>query len=146
MVYLGIDYGERRIGLSHGDDLGVAFPEAAATGETEEERLSFIGQLIEHRGVDVLILGMPYHMNGSKGAKAREVEAFADRLREKFDRPVEFVDERLTSEEARKRLGKKLGSDRASRQSGVLDSAAATLILQDYLDQKIPLEIPEEEF
>ena len=142
--YLGIDYGEKRIGLSWGDELGLAFPLEAAHQETLEERWQAIGAQIAARQVTALILGMPYNMDGSIGFKAREVEAFAGELRAKFGLPVHLVDERLSSSEARKLLGKRLGRDRETRQSGLLDSAAATLILQDYLDQHHGAGFPEE--
>lgn len=134
--YLGIDYGEKRVGLSFGDELGLAFPVEPATQETAEGRLEHLYEMIKARGVTRLVVGMPYHMNGSKGVKAREAEAFGRELARHFGLPVDFVDERLSSSEAKARMGSKYRDDPAFRKTGKLDSAAATLILQDYLDEK----------
>lgn len=143
--YLGIDYGEKRIGLSFGDELGLAFPLPAANQVSGEERLDFLGGVIAERKIRTLVVGMPYNMNGSIGFKAREVEVFAELLKNRFALPIHLVDERLSTAEARRRLGSRLGTDRESRRSGVLDSAAATLILQDYLDQHVETSWPEAE-
>lgn len=133
---MGIDYGEKRVGLSYGDELGLASPLAAAVEPTKEERLRHIGQVIGERKVTELVVGHPLNMDGSVGFKAREVEKFVARLEERFALPVHLVDERLTSYEAEERL--KAKGKKASRASGVVDSLAATLILQDFLDRKFP--------
>ncbi|MCB1119999.1 MAG: Holliday junction resolvase RuvX [Verrucomicrobiae bacterium] len=145
MNYLGIDYGEKRIGLSFGDSLGLAVPIAAAVEKTEEERLDHILEVIEKRRIERLVVGMPFNMDGSTGFKAREVEDFISRLRGKFSLPIDTVDERLTSHQVEQQIkGQKRKVD---RRSGEIDSRAASLILQDYLDQKLgqSLEFPEED-
>ena len=76
-------------------------------------------------------------MDDMPGAKAKEVEAFAARLRAEFGLPVHLVDERLTSYEAESTIAK--SKRREVRASGIIDSRAATLILQDFLNQKFPL-------
>jgi putative holliday junction resolvase len=70
------------------------------------------------------------------GPKAKEAEAFAQRLRGELALPVHLVDERLTSYEAESSIPK--ARRREVRASGLIDSRSATLILQDYLDQKFP--------
>jgi len=75
-------------------------------------------------------------MDGSVGFKAKEVDAFATRLKATFGLPVHLVDETLTSSEAEASIPKK--DRRGVRDSGLIDSRAACLILQDYLDQKFP--------
>jgi putative Holliday junction resolvase len=82
------------------------------------------------------VLGYPYNMDGSVGFKAKEVDAFAARLRAEFGLPVHLVDETLTSAEAESSIAKK--DRRGLRDSGLVDSRAACLILQDYLDQHFP--------
>ncbi|MCH8474305.1 MAG: Holliday junction resolvase RuvX [Opitutales bacterium] len=143
--YLGIDYGERRIGLSFGDELGLAFPEQPANQDSPEDRFRHLEHIIKSRRITRLVVGMPYHMNGAKGAKAREAEAFGEELARRFGMPVDYVDERLSSSEAKARMGKKFRDDPAFRKTGQLDSAAATLILQDYLDEKGFGQFPHEE-
>lgn len=134
---LGIDYGEKRIGLSFGDDLGLASPLPAAVERTKEERLQHIGRIIRERRVTILIMGYPLNMNGTVGPKAKEVEVFAKVLEERFQLPVHLADERLTSFEAEANL--KSRKRKVTRASGEVDSIAATLILQDYLTHKFPV-------
>lgn len=133
MNYLGIDYGEKRIGLSFGDTLGLAIPIEAAVESTEEARFKHIEQTILQRKVTHLVVGMPYNMDGSTGFKAKEVEAFIVKLKDRFSLPVATVDERLTSHQVEQQL--KAQNRKLDRKSGEIDSRAASLILQDYLDQ-----------
>ena len=133
MHYLGIDWGEKRIGLSYGDGLGVAVPLPAATGASIDERLQKIALCIEQRKIDVIVVGYPYNMDGSVGAKVEQVEAFIALLEQKFSLPVHRSDERLTTYHAEQSSRSLKLKD--SRSSGALDSRAATLVLQDFLDQ-----------
>lgn len=134
--YLGIDYGEKRIGLSFGDELGLATPLPAAVESSKAKRLDHIGRVIEKRKVTALIVGYPLNMDGSAGFKAKEVDQFVALLKERFQLPVHLIDERLTSRDAENRLrGRK---KKVTRESGIVDSVAASLILQDFLDQQIP--------
>jgi putative holliday junction resolvase len=137
MRCIGIDYGERRVGLSYGDDIGVATPLNAAIQDTEDERIDFLVKLAEDRGATELVFGYPYNMDGSVGFKAKEVDAFIEKVLAKIDLPVHRIDERLTSHVASK--GFKKGRDDVLRRSGKIDSAAAALILQDFLDQRVVL-------
>ncbi|MDD3180679.1 MAG: Holliday junction resolvase RuvX [Opitutaceae bacterium] len=136
MRCLGIDYGARRIGLSHGDELGVATPLPALTGATAEHRWQRLSAIILQRGITDLVVGYPYNMDGSVGFKAREVDAFVAQLKQRFALPVHLVDETLTSYEAEETVPKKARRD--LRASGLVDSRAACLILQDFLDQRPP--------
>ena len=133
--FLGIDYGEKRIGLSWGDDLGVAMPLPAATASREEERWSRIEEVIREQRIDELVVGYPYNMDGSVGFKAREVDRFVEALKTRFAGPVHLVDELLTSSVAEERYRRR--KTKVDRKSGRVDSHAAALILQDFLDQRI---------
>jgi putative Holliday junction resolvase len=136
MHCLGIDYGTRRVGLAQGDEIGVATPLPALVDADEGVRWQKLGELIRQRRVTDLVLGYPYNMDGSVGFKAKEVDAFAAKLKAAFGLPVHLVDETLTSSEAESSIAKK--DRRGVRDSGLIDSRAACLILQDYLDQKFP--------
>lgn len=145
MNVLGIDYGEKRIGLSFGDTLGLAVPIPAAVESSEEARLNHIQSVIRERRIARLVVGMPFNMDGSAGFKAQEVEGFIETLKARFQLPVSTVDERLTSHQVEEHLkGEKRKVD---RRSGEVDSRAAALILQDYLDQTLGqnLEIPADD-
>jgi len=139
MRCLGIDYGTKRVGLAHGDDIGVATPLPALVDGEERMRWTKLAEVIRQRRITDLVLGYPYNMDGSVGFKAKEVDAFAARLKAQFDLPVHLVDETLTSYDAESSVPKK--SRRDVRDSGLIDSRAACLILQDFLDQRFPPQI-----
>ncbi len=143
MKCLGIDYGERRIGLSFGDEIGVATPLPALIDAEPEKRWTALGQLIRQRRITDIVLGYPLNMDETEGFKTKEVEKFAERLRAEFALPVHFVDERLTSYEAESSIPKSKRRD--VRASGLIDSRAATIILQDFLEQRLTLPPPPEE-
>ena len=141
MRCLGIDYGTKRVGLAQGDDIGVATPLPALVDADAGVRWRKLGELIRARRITDLVLGYPYNMDGTVGFKAKEVDAFAAQLRTEFALPVHLVDETLTSAEAESSIAKK--DRRGVRDSGLVDSRAACLILQDYLNEKFPPEITE---
>ena len=133
MRCIGIDYGTRRIGLAYGDELGVATPLPALTSADAAKRRAALASVVKQRRATDLVLGHPLNMDDSAGTKAREVEAFAAQLRAEFGLPVHLVDERLTSYEAEATVAK--AKRREVRASGIVDSRAATMILQDFLNQ-----------
>jgi putative Holliday junction resolvase len=141
MRCLGIDYGTKRVGLAHGDEIGVATPLPALVDADAAVRWRRLGELIRQRRITDLVLGYPYNMDGSVGFKAKEVDGFAAKLKAEFGLPVHLVDETLTSSEAESSIAKK--DRRSVRDSGLIDSRAACLILQDYLDQKFPPQLSE---
>jgi putative Holliday junction resolvase len=143
MRCLGIDYGTKRVGLAHGDEIGVATPLPALTDADEAVRWRKLGEVIRQRRITDLVLGYPYNMDGSVGFKAKEVDAFAAKLKAAFGLPVHLIDETLTSSEAESSIAKK--DRRAVRDSGLIDSRAACLILQDYLNEKLPPVPPPDE-
>ncbi|MDR2430238.1 MAG: Holliday junction resolvase RuvX [Puniceicoccales bacterium] len=139
--FLGIDHGDRRIGLSFGDDIGVAVPVPAAVGGSEDERLRHIGGEIRRRCVTDLVVGYPLNMDGSEGPRTVVVDAFIARLEALFGLPVHRVDEGLSSVEAEgsfssRQRGRSVRERRRHRSTGELDSRAATVILQDFLNAR----------
>lgn len=140
MRCVGIDYGTRRIGLAYGDDLGLATPLPAVVEAEPARRWDGLLAAIRLRRATDLVLGYPYNMDGTAGFKAREVEAFAERLRAETGLPVHFVDERLTSHEAESSIPAHRRRD--LRASGLVDSRSAAIILQDFLNQRIPPVLP----
>ncbi|MEO5957486.1 MAG: Holliday junction resolvase RuvX [Opitutaceae bacterium] len=143
MRCLGIDYGSRRIGLSYGDELGVATPLAALVENDRAKQRAALAVLVRQRRVTEIVIGHPLNMDDTAGPKAKEAEAFAESLRAEFGLPVHLVDERLTSYEAESTIAK--SKRRELRSSGIVDSRAATLILQDYLNQKFGVPPPPED-
>lgn len=143
MRCLGIDHGARRIGLSYGDELGVATPLPALIEADEGMRWNALLAMVALRRITDIVLGHPLNMDDSAGPKAKEAEAFAARLRVATGLPVHLIDERLTSYEAESTIAKSKRRD--VRASGIIDSRAATIILQDFLDLKIPAPPPEDQ-
>jgi putative Holliday junction resolvase len=144
MRFLGIDHGTRRIGLAYGDDIGVATPLAAISAEDPAKRWAGLAAVLKERRITEVVVGHPINMDGSSGPKALEVEEYAGRIRKEFGLPVHLVDERLTSYEAESTIAP--SKRRAVRKTGLIDSRAATIILQDFLDGRMPGEAagPEE--
>ncbi|MBD2022612.1 Holliday junction resolvase RuvX [Leptolyngbya sp. FACHB-36] len=132
---LGLDVGKRRIGVAGCDGTGLI-----ATGLTTIERKSFesvlaqLRQLVAERRVQVLVVGLPYSMDGTLGFQARHVQKFANSMAAALHLPLEFVDERLTSFHAEQLLQAENISP--SRNKGLIDRKAASLILQQWLDER----------
>ena len=132
---LGLDVGSKRIGVAGCDGTGLI-----ASGLTTIERTSFdtdvaqLRELVELRQVQVLVVGVPYSMDGTLGFQARKVQKFAARLAEALQLPVEYVDERLTSFEAEELL--KAEKRSPSRNKALIDRKAAAIILQQWLDDR----------
>lgn len=131
---LGIDYGRRRMGLSFADELGIALPLKAIPGTEETGCLEALAKVVRDRNPDLFVVGYPLNMDGSAGARALEVDAFIEELHQLFDLPVEKVDERLTTYQAKS--DQKGVRGRRRKIPGELDSAAATLILRDFLESQ----------
>jgi putative Holliday junction resolvase len=132
---LGLDVGSKRIGVAGCDGTGLI-----ATGLTTIERTSFNGDVeqvrewVEQRQVQLLVVGLPYSIDGTLGFQARQIKKFAKRLAKALELPVEYVDERLTSVEAEELIK---GERRSlSQNKGLIDRKAAALILQQWLDAR----------
>jgi putative Holliday junction resolvase len=132
---LGLDFGVKRIGVAGCDRTGLI-----ATGITTIERTSFdqdvlqLRELVHERQVEILVMGLPYSMDGSLGFQARQVQKFTTRLSKALKLPVEYVDERLTSFQAEQLLKSEKRS--LSRHKALIDRKAAALILQQWLDAR----------
>lgn len=136
MRCLGIDFGTRRIGLAFGDELGVATPLPALVEADPAKRWAALLATARQRRATDIVLGHPLNMDDTEGPKAKEAVALAARLKAELGIPVHLIDERLTSYEAEATIAK--SKLRELRASGLIDSRAATLILQDFLDQRMP--------
>lgn len=132
---LGLDLGERRIGLAVSDETGtIASALGVYTRRSVEGDLDYLRKLVEREGIERVVVGLPLNMDGSLGPKAKEAQAFKRRLEEALKLPVELFDERLTTQEAERVL---LEADLSrKRRKGVRDQLAAVLILQGYLDHQ----------
>ena len=135
---LGIDYGERRVGLAISDatrtlarpltTLRVDAGAAVARVAGEIERL-----MAEEDGLSAIVVGLPMRLDGSPNDQTPRVRAFIAALARRTALPIATMDERLTSHEANERLSVRERDWRARKAR--LDAAAAAVILQDYLDR-----------
>ena len=134
MIILGIDFGDRRIGLAKSDKMGML-----ATGldtfvwkNDMDLPVAHITDLTKSLKIERIVIGMPLNMDGSKGRRAEITEVFESKIKEAVNLDIVFWDERLSSVEAKEALrlqGKKNWKDK-----GAVDRAAACYILQSYLD------------
>lgn len=134
MRSLGIDFGEKRIGLAISDPDGrLAVPLTTLERRNDRSALRQIAEIALREGVGRLILGEPVDLFGNRGPVAERVRRFGGRLAELTGLPVEWVDEALTSVEASQRL-RQAGID-VRREPGRIDAVAAQILLQDALDR-----------
>jgi putative Holliday junction resolvase len=145
MNYLGIDWGEKRIGLAYADEVGIAVPLVAAVAASKKDRLKQIEQTLADRRIQEIVCGYPLNMNGSVGFKAKEVDVFIKEIEKRFGLPVHRIDERLSSHSVEQ--GLKGQKKKLDRRTGEIDSRSAALILQDFIEEKnlnAPEPFPEE--
>ena len=135
---VGLDHGSRRIGVAVGEaETGLAFARPALpAGDTAR-----LVDLVRREGGELVVIGLPRNMDGSEGPQAEAVRRFGDRLAA-LGLTVSYQDERLSSWQAAEQLS--AAGKRTDRRSGELDSAAARVILQDYLDARTRPSDPQE--
>ena len=131
--FLGIDYGERRIGLAKSDPSGT-IASALITIEVSSmaEAVKKIAEKISEIEPDGIVIGYPLLMSGDKSETCLIIDDLVDKLAEVYDGPIHKVDERWSSAEAADVVhahGKKIGQDK-----GRIDRLAAVIILQRFLD------------
>lgn len=131
---LGIDLGDRRIGLALSDGLGLlAHPMVTLPWMGIEALIKELNQIIDRESVRKLVVGVPFTMKGTHSAKTEQVKNIIEELRQQLEVEIIEMDERLTTKMAEKvfqSLGKKPSKNRDK-----IDQLAAVFILQSYLDQ-----------
>lgn len=133
MRVLGLDIGEKRIGVAVSDPSGtVASPLVVLDAKPVLGDGGALVRLAEDYEVELVVVGLPRSLDGSEGPQADLVRAAGDRLARFLRLPVEYYDERLSSAEARRVMTSAGVSDRDKR--GSVDMIAAALFLQSYLD------------
>jgi putative Holliday junction resolvase len=147
-IILGIDYGQKRLGLALSDEHGVTSRPFATWTRTNRRRdLARLRELARQQGVRRIIIGLPLHLDGTPSDMSEEVKSFAARVEKALGIPVEMMDERLSSWEAEQSLStissmksrtraRRAPSSQAARTRKMhLDDVAAAIILRDYLDR-----------
>jgi putative holliday junction resolvase len=136
--WIGIDYGDRRIGVATADPgERIASPATTlnATGSVSGDARSVLKWAADHEA-EAIVVGLPLSMDGSDSAQTRHVRNFADALRAAGTLRVELWDERLTTFQADELL--ESSEIPAARRKGLRDRLAAQMILQSFLDARRP--------
>lgn len=135
MRVLGLDVGEKRIGIAISDPMGwTAQGHSVLKRGKPESDIAYLNQLCNEFDVEKIILGLPRNMNGSLGNKAHEIQEYGNFINEHINLPIEYIDERLTTVSAEKILLQ--GDVSRKKRKEVIDKMAAVLILQTYLDRE----------
>ena len=136
-ILMGLDYGSKTVGVAVSDALMMtAQPLETVTRDSENKlrkTLARIAALAEERSVGLFVLGRPVHMDGSAGERVEKCAAFKELLEKRTGIPVVWQDERLTTAEADEILSES-GVPKEDRKK-YIDQVAASLILQEYMDQ-----------
>ncbi len=132
MRIMGLDVGDRRIGVAMSDPEGIiASPTTIVTRNNDNTAIDSILRLVDKYEIKVIIVGMPYSLDGSSGLQAVKVKEFVNELSKKTSANIELRDERLSTIGAG-RLLRQAGNKKAKKSPR--DDAAAAFILQGYLD------------
>lgn len=133
MRILGLDYGDRRIGIALSDESGVM-----ATGVTtlvrksREKDLRALAGVIERYQVEKIVLGFPLRLDGTEGVQCEKVKHFARLLDKAFHLPIVLWEESFSTKDAETYMRE--ANVKKSKQRGMVDRIAAAIILQHYLD------------
>lgn len=135
---LGIDFGERRVGLALSDPSAtIAQPLPTLTRRAGKRApVAAITEIIQQNEVAHVVIGLPLNLAGEETEWTRSVREFGAKLQDRAGVPVEYLDERLTSVQA-ERAVRSIGLKRSEReQKQRIDAAAAVLLLQTFLDRR----------
>ena len=133
MRIMGLDVGEKRIGVAISDPLGwTAQGHSVVQRSTLKNDLAKLKELCQQLECQLVVVGLPRNMNGTLGPKAEEIQEFVRHLHDVIGVPIEYWDERLTTRSAERVLLEADLSRRKRRK--VIDKVAAVHILQNYLD------------
>ncbi|MDN3513425.1 MAG: Holliday junction resolvase RuvX [Candidatus Brocadia sp.] len=134
MRIMGIDYGEKRIGVAISDPLGIIAQGLPTIEYTNvPEALQKITNIVREKEATEIVVGLPKHMNNSLGEKAHAVLSFVDLLKKHTGIPINTIDERLSTVRAHRAMLE--GDLSRKKRKERVDMIAAQLILQDYLDR-----------
>jgi putative Holliday junction resolvase len=135
MRALGVDAGERRIGLAMSDPSGlIASPLEVLVIEEDDDPVAAVTARARDLAAECIVVGMPIDLRGEEGVAAQNMQQFVDALRQATELPVETCDERMTSAVAARSMQEAGLTERDRR--GQVDKVAAALILQTWLDRR----------
>ncbi len=130
---LAIDFGNSKIGFALTDPMRIiSRPYYTLRYDTEDIALDWIRETIQRERVGRIVMGLPIDMEGKETHQSSLTRQFAERLKSSVEVPVDFQDERFTSEEANEEI-KKMGKDPINGRK-IIDQVAASIILKNYLE------------
>ena len=130
-----LDYGDVRIGIAFSDLLQtIASPYDTYTRKGLAEDLKYFKELATKQEVELVVIGLPFNMDGSSGERIEVTKSFGTLLEKELNMPVKYVDERLSSVEAEDILAQ--AKVPAIKRKGLIDKIAAGIILQSYLNSR----------
>lgn len=136
MRVMGLDVGDKTVGVAMSDELGItAIPITviSRTGSLKRE-IGEIRRLVEENGVECIVVGMPLMLDGTVGIQAQKVEAFVEELRRRLRVQIVTWDERLTTSEVERIL---IASDQSRmKRKKVIDKLAAAVMLRSYMESR----------
>lgn len=134
---MGLDWGERRVGIAVADELGLyAHPRGTLSPEPPAEFGQKLAQLCKDEEITGIVIGLPLDMSGGEGKSAKSVRVFAQRVADATGLDIELVDERWSSKQAERALE---ASGKNARQiKKQVDEVAAAAVLQSVLDRRRP--------
>lgn len=136
MKYIGIDYGDTRIGISTCDTLEILATGYCTINRQKEDAIKKILEICKEEGSYELVVGKPLRLNGNSEIQVEKVEKFVSELKKKEDKiNIYFVDERYTTKQAEYYLNN-FSKKNGKKKRQVVDMLAATIILQTFLDRK----------
>ena len=137
MRVMGLDVGSKTVGVAISDPLGFT-AQGVEIIKINEEAKEFgfdrLGELVKEYQVDKFVVGLPKNMNNTEGPRVEASKAYGDTIKEIFNLPVDYRDERFTTVQAERMLVEQADVSRDKRKK-VIDKLAAQLILQNYLDR-----------
>ena len=134
-VFIGFDYGQRHIGVAVGQKLtGTATALQTMNSKDGAPDWKQVSALLDEWQPEGLVVGIPYHLDGSPSDTSRAAEEFARQLERHYRLPVYRQDERLTSREAESVAAQRRSSGRVARNKLDTDKLAAQIILQNWID------------
>ena len=136
MRKLGIDYGEARVGIAITDALNITVQglETIQINQSDKIVLKRLDEILQEYEVDTIVVGMPFHMNGTISERAKMTESFVHKLKCKYNTiKIETIDERLTTVEAHKTMN--FLEVNKYKKRGIVDTISAEYILETYLNK-----------
>ena len=134
---LGFDFGTKRIGIAIAQEVtGTANPLTTVTAIKHKPDWESISKIIKEWQPDLLIIGLPLHMDGSEQPMTQAARRFSNQLNGRYQIPVELMDERLSSDEAESIINEQSGSRSRFQDKAQIDMISAQLILQSWMSLK----------